>query len=156
MTADDVKVMLREFIYLKKEYEIMNERYARLYQQVHSPKKGALGGMPPGSSFSKDRIGEQVARLDGMKTKLDTVAKTISEKKRYIEKNINRMKKLQEKELMVMRYIDDMSWMSISDILFGAEEDYSAATEVYLTRCYRIHRRALNSLANIISESKKQ
>lgn len=68
---------------------------------------------------------------------------------------INALPCVEQRQVMLARYMDGQQWRNIAAAIFGDEADYTERAESYLRRVQRIHGNALKN-ANRILKSKKR
>ena len=68
---------------------------------------------------------------------------------------INALPCVEERQVILARYMDGMAWETITMLMFGRNKNFYEKKESYQRRIYRIHGNAL-SKANRIMETKKE
>lgn len=75
------------------------------------------------------------------------------EEKEYEEliEIINNLPHVQERQVILARYMERQPWERVTEIMFGHELDYSQRPDSYKRRVYRIHGSALANANRIIN-----
>ena len=78
-------------------------------------------------------------------------AKEITEAEEYkaISELIQRVKDPDQRATLQLRYLDNSEWPDVNFAMFGDLADFNAKERAYQRRVYRIHSRALLTLAQI-------
>lgn len=70
-------------------------------------------------------------------------------------KIINALPCVEQRQVVLARYIDGLAWGTITAIIFGKREDFDEKQLSYQRRIYRIHGNALANANRIIKESEE-
>ena len=71
----------------------------------------------------------------------------------FFEKIIRRLKRSDERAVIRSRYFDGASWGDVVDLLYGDEEDLLEREDMYRKRVFKLHGRALLSMAQYIEDN---
>ena len=63
---------------------------------------------------------------------------------------INALPSVEQRQVMLARYLDGQNWKAITAAIFGDSPDFAEKTESYERRTYRIHGNALANANKII------
>lgn len=151
--VEAVKQRLIDLRDLRREIENQSERLERLETKLVGVGAHALTDMPKSPSPSNDRIS------DLMQQKLDLeedIRATLEHRRRermFFEKIIRRLKRSDERAVIRSRYLDGASWGDVVDLLYGDEEDLLEREDMYRKRVFKLHGRALLSMAQYIEDN---
>lgn len=70
-------------------------------------------------------------------------------------KIINALPCVEERQVILARYMDGMTWETITVLVFGEHENFEEKKESYQRRIYRIHGNALAKANKIIEKDKE-
>ena len=70
-------------------------------------------------------------------------------------KIINALPCVEERQVILARYMDGMTWETITVLVFGGHENFEDKKESYQRRIYRIHGNALAKANRIIEKGKE-
>lgn len=68
-------------------------------------------------------------------------------------KSSGRLKRSDERAVIRSRYLDGASWGDVVDLLYGDEEDLLEREDMYRKRVFKLHGRALLSMAQYIEDN---
>ena len=137
--VEAVKQRLIDLRDLRREIENQSERLERLETKLVGVGAQALTDMPKSPSPSNDRI-----------------RATLEHRRRermFFEKIIRRLKHSDERAVIRSRYLDGASWGDVVDLLYGDEEDLLEREDMYRKRVFKLHGRALLSMAQYIEDN---
>ena len=91
----------------------------------------------------------------GIKDNLRKLLDLEDEKYEFLTDIINALPCVEQRQIVFARYIDGMSWGTITEIIFGKRDDFDEKQMSYQRRIYRIHGDALANANRIIKEKEK-
>ena len=151
--VEAVKQRLIDLRDLRREIENQSERLERLETKLVGVGAQALTDMPKSPRPSNDRISD----LMQQKFDLEEVIRATLEHRRrermFFEKIIRRLKRSDERAVIRSRYLDGASWGDVVDLLYGDEEDLLEREDMYRKRVFKLHGRALLSMAQYIEDN---
>lgn len=133
--------------------ELAEERLDYLRNRVEAPRGTNLDGMPHAGSFTEDKIGDLVARIEDLTAENAQLWKRVGELRREREAAIRRIGGRGYAELRAvlrLRYIDGERWNDLCFVLYGGKEDFNEREDSYLHRAYKLHGKALYELSQIV------
>lgn len=68
-----------------------------------------------------------------------------------LTKIISELPNVEQRQVVLARYMDRQPWAVITEVIFGNEEDYQEKKDKYKRRIYRIHGSALANANKIIN-----
>ncbi len=140
------KDRLQSYGRLSQEIDNQIERLAIMEERITSPKSSNLTGMPRSGNSCLDRMAIAMAK----KEELEQLIKHLIEKEKAEAKEIGEaaelLENLNERNVILMRYIDGLSWNEISEALFSRQKDYNKREDTFLRRTFKIHGSALEKL----------
>lgn len=153
--TDEVKDLLNSFKDLQDQIDYEEGRLAFLEDAADSPSSpnfsgsSGSGGIESSSKQSRDYI-----KREELKEKLSNLNEEESRLRELIEELIRHVKNPKQKAALEMRYLDGASWKAVNVVIHGDEPDFDDLEESYLDATYKIHGRALQSLARIYRSRK--
>lgn len=155
-TPESVKAWLRSYGELIADIDNLCERAEILREKASSPSSPILDGMPHEKGGHTDRIAHLVAQCDF----LEREASEKLQKSRVLYKKIDTaIKQIKgpgwayKKAVLQMRYLDLATWDEILDMLFMKKPDFLDKEDSYRRRCHKIHKEALEVLAEILNHN---
>ena len=142
-----VVAKLKEYGELVKDYGYECERLERLKTKMIGLGGQVISDMPKSPSPSSDRMTDYVAQKVELEEELGEALVEIETKRKEIERAIKSLKKAQERAVIRHRYIDQVSYRDVNELLFGDKDDFLGKEESYLRRTFSIHKAALQGLA---------
>lgn len=134
--------------------------------KIKSPFKERLKGYK--EILSEIKLEEQRAKIiqdDGSLTGRRAIAGIKDHLRELLDKEqneyealvkiINALPCVEERQIILARYMDGMTWETITVLVFGENENFDEKKESYQRRIYRIHGNAL-AKANRIMEKEKE
>ncbi len=152
----DVEAVKQRLLYLrdlKREVENQSERLERLETKLIGVGAQALTDMPKSPSPSNDRISDLMQQKIDLEDDIRQTLETRRSEIKFFEKLIRRLKRSDERAVIRSRYIDAAGWGDVVDLLYGDEEDLLEREEVYRKRVFKLHGRALMSMAQCIEDN---
>ncbi len=120
---------LQSYRALRGMIDFETERLQHLRDSATSTTS-RLDGMPRASGY-RDKIGELVPRITDVEEKLTAHIRTLCTEQQEIEKWISSIDDVRVKLIILLRFLDGLSWMEISDRLTGKETEYSVKHTAY-------------------------
>lgn len=134
--------------------------------KIKSPFKERLKGYK--EILSEIKLEEQRAKIiqdDGSLTGRRAIAGIKDHLRELLDKEqneyealvkiINALPCVEERQIILARYMDGMTWETITMLVFGENENFDEKKESYQRRIYRIHGNAL-AKANRIMDKEKE
>ncbi len=120
---------LQQLFYLGKLIEHEQERLEALRSAV-SLKSPVLTDMPkaPGT---RDKLGEMVPRIIDQEEEITKSIRKYTEARERLLRYINHVPNARIKMMMILRFIDQKSWLEVADMIGGKETEYSVKHAVY-------------------------
>ena len=147
--TDEIKSLLESYQRYQKRIDNTEERLAFLESTLGAPSSSNLSGMPSGSRDGSSKQERDVLKKLELEEKLQDMYEEENRQREEIESLIEQMDEPDEQTVIEMRYLDGANWWTISAALHGKLPDYDEHEERYLKRTFKIHGRALQTLARI-------
>lgn len=147
--TDEIKSLLESYQRYQKRIDNTEERLAFLESTLGAPSSSNLSGMPSGSRDGSSKAERDVLKKLELEEKLQDMYEEENRQREEIEGLIEQMDEPDEQTVIEMRYLDGANWWTISAALHGKLPDYDEHEERHLKRTFKIHGRALQTLARI-------
>lgn len=147
-----IKDRLADYTAMLRDIDNQIERLDRMAMTMTAPPGPDMTGMPRGSGTPTDRTGMMVARKLELE---EQIKESIAEERREnaaIERMIRKLDHPDERAVIRLRYFDRAGWDEIAGALFGDRQDYLDKEETYQKRTFRLHGRALLTLAKVAED----
>lgn len=121
--------------------------------RIAAARSTNLDGMPHGNSVDADRIGADLSRLEDLEQEAREVQQEATASRREIEAAIRKItgpRWADRREVLRLRYVDGLKWEDASEGLFGDEPTFWDKPELFLRRTFKLHRSALEALAQFV------
>lgn len=151
--VEAVKQRLIDLRDLRREIENQSERLERLETKLVGVGAQALTDMPKSPSQSNDRISDLVQQKFDLEEDIRATLEHRRRERMFFEKIIRRLKRSDERAVIRSRYLDGASWGDVVDLLYGDEEDLLEREDMYRKRVFKLHGRALLSMAQYIEDN---
>lgn len=151
--VEAVKQRLIDLRDLRREIENQSERLERLETKLVGVGAQALTDMPKSSSPSNDRISDLMQQKFDLEEDIRATLEHRRRERMFFEKIIRRLKRSDERAVIRSRYLDGASWGDVVDLLYGDEEDLLEREDMYRKRVFKLHGRALLSMAQYIEDN---
>lgn len=151
--VEAVKQRLIDLRDLRREIENQSERLERLETKLVGVGAQALTGMPKSPSPSNDRISDLMQQKIDLEEDIRATLEHRRRERMFFEKIIRRLKHSDERAVIRSRYLDGASWGDVVDLLYGDEEDLLEREDMYRKRVFKLHGRALLSMAQYIEDN---
>lgn len=151
--TERIRKRLDDYTALLREIDNQNERLDTIETKMAAPPGPNMTGLPSGKGSPSDRVSMIVIRKLALE---EQIAKTVAMERAEnaaIEAMIVQMADPDERAAIRMRYFDRYEWEDIAFALYGDRPDYTNRTAAYMNRVYKLHGRALLSLAAILEAS---
>jgi hypothetical protein len=125
---NDIKKRLQKYTELLTEIEIEERRLKALQDNGTINYRLARAGIDDNLKKLLDNEQTEYEALTGM---------------------INALPSVEERQVMLARYMDGQDWRTITRAVFGSLPDFEEKEESYLRRIHRIHGRALVDINKI-------
>ena len=151
--VEAVKQRLIDLRDLRREIENQSERLERLETKLVGVGAQALTDMPKSTSPSNDRISDLMQQKFDLEEDIRATLEHRRRERMFFEKIIRRLKGSDERAVIRSRYLDGASWGDVVDLLYGDEEDLLEREDMYRKRVFKLHGRALLSMAQYIEDN---
>lgn len=151
--VEAVKQRLIDLRDLRREIENQSERLERLETKLVGVGAQALTDMPKSPSQSNDRISDLMQQKFDLEEDIRATLEHRRRERMFFEKIIRRLKRSDERAVIRSRYFDGASWGDVVDLLYGDEEDLLEREDMYRKRVFKLHGRALLSMAQYIEDN---
>ena len=147
--TDKIKERLNNHLELLEKLKTLNLEIQHIYGTIKSP---SFSGMPGGNGGARSTEEE---RLYLRKAELE---EKVARKQAEIDRDWAELEEMVEclspieTLIMNLRYRYGEEWDDVCAIVFGKRSDYEIELEHYENRMYKIHGRALCSLADMMVE----
>ena len=148
-----VKQRLIDLRDLRREIENQSERLERLETKLVGVGAQALTDMQKSPSPSNDRISDLMQQKFDLEEDIRATLEHRRRERMFFEKIIRRLKRSDERAVIRSRYLDGASWGDVVDLLYGDEEDLLEREDMYRKRVFKLHGRALLSMAQYIEDN---
>lgn len=150
---EELKAWLRRYQELQSDADRLWNRADELLARIESTRTSSLDGMPHGSNVDADRIGADLAHLEDLEREAAEAQQEATTARREIEcaiRQIHGPRWPDRREILRLRYLDCMKWEDATERLFGDEPTFWDKPELFLRRTFKLHRSALESLAQFV------
>lgn len=151
--VEAVKQRLIDLRDLRREIENQSERLERLETKLVGVGAQVLTDMPKSPSPSNDRISDLMQQKFDLEEDIRATLEHRRRERMFFEKIIRRLKRSDERAVIRSRYLDGASWGDVVDLLYGDEEDLLEREDMYRKRVFKLHGRALLSMAQYIEDN---
>lgn len=151
--VEAVKQRLIDLRDLRREIENQSERLERLETKLVGVGAQSLTDMPKSPSPSNDRISDLMQQKFDLEEDIRATLEHRRRERMFFEKIIRRLKRSDERAVIRSRYLDGASWGDVVDLLYGDEEDLLEREDMYRKRVFKLHGRALLSMAQYIEDN---
>lgn len=151
--VEAVKQRLIDLRDLRREIENQSERLERLETKLVGVGAQALTDMPKSPNPSNDRISDLMQQKFDLEEDIRATLEHRRRERMFFEKIIRRLKRSDERAVIRSRYLDGASWGDVVDLLYGDEEDLLEREDMYRKRVFKLHGRALLSMAQYIEDN---
>lgn len=152
--TDEIRKLLDDYVKLQRRIDNAEERLAFLEPRI-TPN---LSGMPGGGGDGSSKVEREAIKKEELEEKIGKLNAEENRQREMIEEMIELMDNPDQQTAIEMRYFDRASWNAINAALHGKEPDFDEnenEKEKYLKKTFKIHGRALQSLARIYNALKE-
>lgn len=148
---------LKQWLHRYREFQCdadrLWDRLEDLQGRVESARTAHLDGLPHGNRGDADRIGAALAQVEEIETEAREAQATATAARREIDTAIRKITGrgwADRREVLRLRYIDGLRWEDAAERLFGDESAFWNKPEIFLRRTFKLHRSALEALAQFV------
>lgn len=148
-----LKQWLHRYQELQSDTNRLWDRAGELRGRIAVARSTNLDGMPHGSSVDADRIGGDLARLEDLEQEALEAQEAATAARREITAAIRKIggrRWADRREVLRLRYLDCLRWEDAAERLFGDESTFWDKPELFLRRTFKLHRSALEALAQFV------
>lgn len=142
---------LSSYLNLKEELRIQTERLQRKRETIGDVQSPSMEQGHGFRATGDESMCRRVAEIDELAERvghLEAAAKTEGD---ILERAVSALRVAEQREVLILRYIDGMDWDSVVFCKYGGRTDYLAREEEYRQSVYSLHNRAVASLAAAIA-----
>ena len=145
--ADAMKDWLISFRLEEERIAELQEQRAMLRASMTSISAQEISDMPRSPSSFKDRMTDDVIRMEALEAKI--AAKTASQEscRRSIQTAVNSLRRENAREIIRLRYLNGKEWAEIMRILYQREPDFLQKQSKYRRKMFRQHEGALKEMS---------
>ena len=151
--VDKIKERLYRYRESARDLETQQERLEKLKTKMLGVGAQTLTDMPKAKNQTIDRLTDLLQQKDEIEESIRDLVESRRKERMFIEGIIKHLRKSDERSVIRVRYIDNESWDSVVDVLFGGKEDLLEKADIYMRRVYKLHGEALLSMAKYIEEN---
>ena len=148
-----LKSWLHRYQELQSDAARLLDRLDELRNRIQSARTTHIDGLPHGSGGDVDRIGGIVAQLEEVEEEAREAQEAATAARREIETAIRKITGrgwADRREVLRLRYIDGLRWEDATERLFGDDPKFWDRQDVFLRRAFKLHRAALEALAQFV------
>lgn len=149
MTVEETKQRLEGLLQQHEALQRGYERLERMQDQIESAGGFTLSDMPKNKSPLPDRKAALIAKKIDYETELAGFAEKLQNDCAALEADIKQLDNINERDVLIYRYVDFELWDDICFIFFGDSVDYEQKHESFSRRLRRYHKSAIEHLAQI-------
>lgn len=151
---EGLKAWLRRYADLQTGADRLFDRADEMRLRIQDAKTTNLNGMPHGGQgYIDDRMGAVIAELEEIEDEAKSMLRDATAVRREITATIKQITGPQwadRREVLRMRYLDCKTWEDTAEKLFGDNPRYWDNPDTFLRRTFRLHRKALEELAQFV------
>lgn len=147
--VDAMRERLRDYRSLNKEIDNEIERLERMEMRITGVGSPVLSDMPKSPSTVYDRMADNVAQKIDLEEEIKELIEQRDSERKAIASLVRKLKKVNERAVIRMRYLDNEDWEDIQMMIFGCEEDFDEKYDNYKQRMFRLHSAAIANMALI-------
>lgn len=138
---------LKRYVNTRKEIAYQRQRLETLREEVGFIRSPSMDLSR--SRFTDNKQERLLIRLEEMETKLSQLIADEAEEYEALERIVCKLNNPEQRAIIRMRYFDLMEWPDIVFTMFGDRVDFITEEEDYRRRSYRIHTKAVSTMASI-------
>ena len=147
---------LQRYANLLQEIDNQIERLEIMEEKLGSPASSNLTGMPKSGSSCFDRMAMAIAKKDELEQRIKRLIQKERQEAKEIEETVELLEDMNEKDVILMRYVDGLQWTEICDALFRKEKDYNKRIDTFMRKTFKIHTKALKKLEAATTSPEEQ
>lgn len=151
--AQAVKSWLQRYQKAARDSESLDARVANARARTETARTSRLDRLPHGGGFAGDTVGAALARVDEFEREAREARTYAMALYRDIDATIKKISGPgwpDQRAVLRVRYLDLEGWTGVTEVLFGARDDFEDRQESYLRRVHKIHGKALAALAELV------
>ena len=149
ITAGAMRKRLEAYVDTRNELEMQALRLDQKRQQVGDIKSPKYEPTAAASSTPGNPVARDVIALERLEERVAELTAQERSEHEALELIISRVTNAQQRALLRMRYFDLMEWPDIAFSFYGDSIDYITEEREYVTKCYRLHTRAVSSMCSV-------
>lgn len=150
------KERLRRYTNLIREIDNQIERLELMEEKLTAPASPKLDGMPRTGASTFDRMALEIAKKEELERGIKRLIQKERDEAADIQEAVKLLRNPDERQVILMRYIDGLQWPEICEALFGQEKDFEERADVLMRKTFRIHGRALANLEKATTPPEEQ
>lgn len=147
----DVKKMLTDYRDSEREIDLQCERLDALETKLYSVGSPEITDMPRNPSPSNDRVTILVDRHMKLKDRISELCADRDKQRNYLEDVISKVASPDQRATIRMHYLDGYKWDTVTEMIFGTEDDFDERRDSFARRVMILHGQALQQMADIIN-----
>ena len=150
---EQLKSWLLRYQELQADANRLWDRVYDLRGRVEAARTSHLDGMPHAHGGDADRIGADLSHLEDLEQEAREVQQEATASRREVEAAIRKIsgrRWADRREVLRLRYLDGLRWEDAAERLFGDESTFWDKPELFLRRTFKLHRSALEALAQFV------
>ncbi|MGI1659405.1 MAG: hypothetical protein ACRKFN_10535 [Desulfitobacterium sp.] len=140
------KERLQDYANLIREIDNQIERLELMEEKMTAPASPKLDGMPRSGSSTFDRMTLELAKKEELEKGIKRLIQKERDEAADIQEATKLLKKADERQVILLRYIDGLQWPEICEALYGQEKDYEERAEALMRKTFRVHGFALKNM----------
>lgn len=140
------KERLQSYASLIREIDNQIERLELMEEKMTAPISPRLDGMPRSGSSTFDRMTMELARKEELEKGIKRLIQKERDEAADIQEATKLLKKADERQVILLRYVDGLQWPEICEALYGQEKDYEERAEALMKKTFRVHGFALKNI----------
>ena len=136
----------------KSEFKTRLTRYINLLAEIKIEERRA-------EAFPPVEKTESITQRRARASIQDTLGQLLEQENQEYEalvKIINALPQVEQRQVLLARYMDGQSWPKIAQVIFGTRKDFQEKIQSYERRTYRIHGNALANANKILLSQRRK
>ena len=142
---------LSAFLNLKEELRIQTDRLSRKRESMGDVASPTMEHGHSSRATGDEAMCRRVAEIDDIAERVEHLEAAAKTEGDILERAMSSLRVAEQREVLILRYIDGMDWDSVVFCKYGGRTDYLAREEEYRQSVYSLHNRAIASLATAIA-----